>query len=197
MKQHLSIGAAENSDRMFDEIIQFLTGRYINSSEAAWRILGFSIHEHYPAVYQLQIHLENGQRVYFDPENSDRVLRNPKRSTLIAFFELSQIDNFAKTLLYSQVPQYYTFNQSTKKFCRRTGCGASWSLPSRYKRSSVYCSSKLFRVLFLAYVVPGPESFVYLKTVNGEVCATYQEACLRSGLKLSKKHPLGYVTYLP
>ena len=45
-------------------------GRYISSSEAVWRMLGISIHERYPPVVQLAVHLENGQRVYFNPDDT-------------------------------------------------------------------------------------------------------------------------------
>ncbi|GFT87492.1 helitron_like_N domain-containing protein [Trichonephila clavipes] len=47
-----------------DEITLYQIGRYISSNEAAWRIFGFPIHERDPAVVQLAIHLENGQRVF-------------------------------------------------------------------------------------------------------------------------------------
>jgi len=48
-----------------DEISDFQSARYISSNEAAWRIMGFPIHERYPPVVQLSVHLQNGQRVYF------------------------------------------------------------------------------------------------------------------------------------
>lgn len=53
-----------------DEIVRYQMGRYINSNEAVWRILGFPIHDRYPAVQHLTIHLENGQRVYFTTETA-------------------------------------------------------------------------------------------------------------------------------
>lgn len=34
-----------------DEIELYLNGRYVSSAEAAWRIFGFLIHMHYPAVF--------------------------------------------------------------------------------------------------------------------------------------------------
>lgn len=44
---------------------------------------------------------------------------NPPDTTLTAFFKLCSEDNFAKTLLYSEVPTYYTWNKLKKKFNRR------------------------------------------------------------------------------
>ncbi|KAF0720858.1 ATP-dependent DNA helicase, partial [Aphis craccivora] len=44
-----------------DEITSYQSGRYVSSSEAVWRILSFPIHERYPSVFHLSVHLENGQ----------------------------------------------------------------------------------------------------------------------------------------
>ncbi|XP_015367105.1 PREDICTED: uncharacterized protein LOC107163966 [Diuraphis noxia] len=92
-----------------DEIKAFQNGRYISSSEAAWWIFGFTIHERSPAIFQLSVHLENGQRVYFTDQNARERLENVRNTTIMAFFELCSSDDFAKTLLYIEVPSYYTF----------------------------------------------------------------------------------------
>ena len=116
-----------------DEILSFQTGRYISSSEATWRILGFPIHDHSPTVTKLDVPLENGQRVYFTPENAVNILQRPARSTLLGFFELCQKDPFARTLLYPQVPQHYTLD-SAKKWKRKGLCF----------RTCVYCASQQY-----------------------------------------------------
>jgi len=99
------------------EITMYESGRYISSAEAVWRILSFSIHERYPTVFHLAVHLENGQRVYFIPNNLAEKLNNPTKTTLLAFFELCKTDVFTKTLLYSEVPSYFVFKNN--KFQRR------------------------------------------------------------------------------
>jgi len=102
-----------------DEVQAFQLGRYLCSSEAIWRILNFPIHERYPTVVHLSVHLENGQRVYFRPENLQQQMQEPQKTTLTAFFDLCQHDNFARTLLYCDVPHYYTWNVSKRMFQRR------------------------------------------------------------------------------
>lgn len=99
-----------------DEIEQYQLGRYICSNEAVWRILSFPIHERHPTVVHLSVHLENGQRVYFTTENAHAAALVPPPTTLTAFFSLCRDDMFAKTLLYSEVPSYYTWNASAKSF---------------------------------------------------------------------------------
>ncbi|CAF4944006.1 unnamed protein product [Pieris macdunnoughi] len=108
-----------------DEITLYQIGRYISSNEAAWHIFGFPIHERDPAVVQLAVHLENGQRVFFTNETAiDRAV-NPPKTTLTEFFELcNRVDDFgafARTLLYSQVPCYFTWAQTKKWMPRKQG----------------------------------------------------------------------------
>ncbi|GFV94459.1 ATP-dependent DNA helicase [Trichonephila clavipes] len=108
----------KNAVMHIDEVAQYQAGRYISSNEAVWRILSFPIHERSPAVVHLAVHLENGQRVYFTAKNVQQIALNPPATTLTAFFTLCQNDAFAKILLYSEVPTYYTWNVSRKLFER-------------------------------------------------------------------------------
>ncbi|GFW35090.1 helitron_like_N domain-containing protein [Trichonephila clavipes] len=132
-----------------DEINQYQLGRYISSTEVVWRILSFPIHERHPTVVHLAVHLENGQRVYFTADNVRARALVPPATTLTAFYSLCQDDLFAKTLLYSEVPKFYTWNASTKKF-------------QRHKQD--------------------------LRTVNGQLCATYLQACQELNLLEKDAH---------
>ncbi|GFR25386.1 helitron_like_N domain-containing protein [Trichonephila clavata] len=111
----IGIGA-ENSN---DEVTQYQMGRCVSSNEAVWRIFSFPIHERHPSVVHLAVHLENGQRVYFTAQNAVQRAAQPPSTTLTSFFETCQNDDFAQTLLYSEMPKYYTWNQSSRRFIRR------------------------------------------------------------------------------
>jgi hypothetical protein len=93
----------QNTATILDKVQSFMLGRYVNSNEAIWRIVGFPIHERYRTVVHLSVHLENGQRIYFTPGNWQQQLQAPPHITLTAFFHLCQQDAFAKTLLYCDV----------------------------------------------------------------------------------------------
>jgi hypothetical protein len=110
-------------NRENDEITNYLNGRYICTSEAFWRIFNFEIHDRDPTVQHLAVHLENGQRVFFDVNNLHQVIENPnpRKMTLTAFFELRSHDNFAKTLFYHEVLSYYTWDDSRGWLKRRRG----------------------------------------------------------------------------
>lgn len=178
-----------------DEIEQFRSGRYICSSEAFWRIFGFSIHERYPSIMHLAVHLENGQRVYFSENNITNIVQTPRDTTLTAFFKLCSEDSFAKSLTYNEVPSYYTWNPATHKFQRRV-YGQSVEGHPMIKKSDalgrVYVvhpnNSECFHLRLLLHVLKGPTSFNFLKTVNGVLYSTYKEACKAKGLLEDNTH---------
>lgn len=115
----MSVFEITNDNQQNDEISQFRLGRYISSNEAVWRILGFNIHERFPPVQHLAVHLENGQRIYYTEENALEKVNNPPNTSLTAFFKLCQTDDFAKTLFYHEVPKYFCWNNPKKIFTRR------------------------------------------------------------------------------
>jgi hypothetical protein len=72
-----------------DEISQYLQGRYIGPSEAVWRLFEYPVHEEFPPVIQLAVHLPGQQPVYFDPDLPLQELQerlDAAHSTLTAFF---------------------------------------------------------------------------------------------------------------
>ena len=170
-----------------DEVTQFQMGRYISTNEAIWRFLKFPIHERYPAVVQLSVHLENGQRVYFTAANAQQVATNSKDTTLMAFFKLCQTDAFAKTLLYVEVPSYYTWVNN--RWQRRKKGQVVVGFPNVVKDDTigrVYTvhpnQQECFFLRLLLHEVRGPTSFQDLKTFNGQVYTTYREACRQRGM---------------
>ena len=177
-----------NHGRQVDEISDYQNARYVSSNEAAWRILEFPIHERDPPVQQLAVHLENGQRVYFTEDTArDQASRDPPKTTLTEFFALCQVDNFAKTLLYVDVPRYYTWN---KKSWNRRKQGTSVadfpSVKEAHIIGRVYTISphqgECFYLQLLLHHVRGPQSFTDLRTVNGDLCSSFREACFKLGL---------------
>lgn len=184
--------AAENSN---DEVTQYQMGRYVSSNESMWRIFSFPIHERHPTVVHLAVHLENGQRVYFTDANVLQRVDRPPSTTLTSFFEMCQNDDFARTLLYSEMPRYYTWNQSSKKFERRKrgqpvqGYPRVFSTDALGRLYAVHPSQdECFYLRLLLVNVRGPTSFQHLRTVNGVLCGTYREACQHLGLLENDTH---------
>ncbi|GBN88403.1 hypothetical protein AVEN_123627-1 [Araneus ventricosus] len=153
-------------------------------NEAVWRILDFPIHERHPTVIHLSVHLENGQRVYFTTENAAQRAQAPQETTLASFFRLCTQDEFARTLLYNQVPKFYTSNNGNKTWQRRkqgqvvpeqAGIRSSDALG---RVCTVHpANSECFHLRLLLHEVRGPMSFTDLRTFEGRVCETYKKAC--------------------
>ncbi|UYV66363.1 hypothetical protein LAZ67_4001469, partial [Cordylochernes scorpioides] len=191
----MAVFGLQNPNAPVNEIDQFQMGRYISSNEAVWRILGFDIHERSPAVIHLSVHLENGQRVYFTEESVAQRAENPPNTTLTAFFQLCASDTFAATLLYHEVPTYYTWNQSMKKWQRRKQGMLHSSMVQVFSTGAlgrVYTvhpsNAECYYLRMLLHVVKGPKSFEAIKTVNGQICQTYREACFKLGLLENDQH---------
>ncbi|XP_073827769.1 uncharacterized protein [Musca autumnalis] len=170
-----------------DEIKLYQTGRYISSSEAVWRILAFPIHERYPSIFHLAVHLENGQRVYFTRNNIEERINNPTKTTLLAFFELCNVDDFAKTLLYPEVPSYYVWKANKFERRKRGNFVEGWeNVRKDSTMGRVYTihpnNSECFHLRMLLHFIRGPSSFSDLKNINGVLHPTFQSACLALGL---------------
>ncbi|KAL8580067.1 hypothetical protein ACOMHN_065116 [Nucella lapillus] len=167
-----------------DEIKTFQTGRYISTNEAVWRIFSFDLHQRYPPVVNLSVHLENGQRVYYTEKTAHQRAQAPPETTLTAFFKLCQSDEFARTLLYAEVPTYFRWIKSGKKWKRyergqavegQEGVKAGDTIGRVY---TVHPKNREgFYLRLLLHTVKGPTSFETIRSFAGVVCDTYQEAC--------------------
>ncbi|GFX87397.1 ATP-dependent DNA helicase [Trichonephila clavipes] len=191
----MAVFGVENTTASNDEVTQYQLGRYMSSNEAVWRILSFSIHERYPTVVHLAVYLENGQRVYFTSENLRARAMSPPPTTLTEFFTLCKNDTFARTLLYSEVPTYFTWNTSTRKFQHRKQGKAVQGHHNLYSTDALgrlYTvhpnNAECFYLRLLLINVRGPTSFQELKTINGHVCATFREACQKLNLLENDAH---------
>ena len=94
-------------------------------------IFSFPMHEHNPAI-----HLGNG-RVYFIDANVQQRALNPSGTTLTAFFNLCQEDAFTRTMMYSEVPSYYTWNITKKAFVRRRRGEPVDGLPGIFSENTI------------------------------------------------------------
>ena len=165
-----------------DEISDYQNARYVSSNEAVWRILEFPNHERDPPVQQLAVHLENGQRVYFTEDTAlDRAPGDPPKTTLTEFFTLCRVDGFAKTLLYVDIPRYYTWNN--KSWNRRkqgTDVAGFPGVKEAHVLGRVYTinprQGECFYLRLLLHHIRGPQSFAELKTVEGDLCSSFREA---------------------
>lgn len=69
--------------------------------------------------YIWQFTWRNFQCVYFTDANAAQRVERSLTTTLTNFFLTCESDPFARILIYSEMPRYYTWNTALKKFQRR------------------------------------------------------------------------------
>ena len=132
------------------------------------------------------MHLENGQRVYFTEDTAEqRATAEPPQTTLTAYFSLCRDDNFARTLLYTDVPKYYTWSKTKWNKRKRGKCGPERIFEADMVGRMYTVSPSMGECFFLRLLlhdVKGPKSFADLRTHEGHILPTYRDACLARGL---------------
>jgi hypothetical protein len=101
-----------------DEIQQYLNARYVSSHEAIWRLFSFPLHNEFPAVYVLHVHLPDEQSVtYQDEDKADQVidLASRRDSVLMAFFKAVGNLPSAANVLYQEMSDAHLWNPKQYK----------------------------------------------------------------------------------
>jgi hypothetical protein len=166
---------------VIDEIEAFIHGRLLSASEAAFRILGLRLHQEWPPVTCLDLHLPNHERMIFDPRMSIQEIydhNSATDTTLTAWFNLNRADENARSLLYIEVPEYYRWDKLNAKWCRRRN--RSFAIGRTYAVSPR--NSELYALRLLLNVVRGAVSWRCLLHFEGVIYGTFQESCRARGL---------------
>ncbi|SGY56663.1 BQ5605_C006g04156 [Microbotryum silenes-dioicae] len=166
---------AREGEPVRDEINEFVEGRYISAPEAVHRLFGFSVGRVWPPVNRLPVHLENQQSVQINPNEPLPLDTPPTRSKLTGFFDLCAAapdGELTTTLLYTNVPRYYSWNKEKLRWKRRVHdrnvIGRIYTVPLR--------SGECFYLRLLLEVVMGPTSFADLLMFEDVVYPSYRAA---------------------
>ncbi|XP_074376809.1 uncharacterized protein LOC141718324 [Apium graveolens] len=144
-----------------NEVKQDLDGRYVCASEAAWRIFGFDVHSRWPSVDRLPIHLPGNKYVSFRTGTTlSEVVQqaDSKRTKLEAWFEANKKFPAARDFTYAEFPTHFTLIE-----VHATG-------------------GDLLYLRMLLMRRKGCTSFDDLRTVEGHVFESFNEACAALGL---------------
>ncbi|SGY45423.1 BQ5605_C001g00283 [Microbotryum silenes-dioicae] len=167
---------AHEEEPVRDEINEFVEGRYISAPEAVHRLFGFSTGRVWPPVNRLPVHLEHQQSVQINPDEPLPLDTPPTRSKLTGFFDLCAAapdGELTATLLYTNVPRYYSWNKEKLRWKRRVRdrnvIGRIYTVSLR--------SGERFYLRLLLEVVMGPTSFSDLLKFEDAVYPSYRAAC--------------------
>jgi hypothetical protein len=84
-----------NVHAAWDEVQNYLDGRYVSANEACHRLFAFELHNMHPNVYRLAVHLPNEKTTYF-PEGTmvgEAMMRN-NSTTLIGWCDFNRKAKF-------------------------------------------------------------------------------------------------------
>ena len=95
----------------------------------------------------------------------------------------SDLHPHAAELKYDELPYYYTYNVKAARWCRRSSPHKALDVVTRVAVIKPSAGDLFYMRLRLLYdCCKGCKSYEELRTVNSEVCDTFQEACIRDGL---------------
>ncbi|XP_074322869.1 uncharacterized protein LOC141659841 [Apium graveolens] len=175
-----TVTVQEKKVKSLNEVKKFLDGRYVCASEASWRIFGFDIHNRWPSVDRLPIHLPSEKYINFKiSAELEKVCKNAtsKKTKLEAWFiankELPQSRNFT----YADFPSNFTWVPSSER----------WKLRQRGdvvgRLTEVHATNgELLYLRMLLLRKKGCLSFSDLKTVDGVTYDTFKDVCGALGL---------------
>lgn len=194
---------------LVDEVTEFYKSRWIGSSEACWKIFGFSMGGIKPHVERLQIHLPEEQQIGVDPdrETAETILDKDslRKTQLTEFFEMNRLakealendqplpfrrkngqpcllDTNPLDYLYDEFPVHFTWDKRKRMwFIREKGEAIGRIYMISPKQGDLY-----YCRLLLTHR-RGVISFDNLRTIDGELL-TYKVACVRLGLVENDKH---------
>ena len=167
-----------------DEVENFINARYLGASECVLKILKFPIHYRSHSVVKLACHLPGEQSVLFEEgEEGEALDRGEPETRLTAFFKANaedeSEDKSARSLLYTEFPGHFNYGKGkwTKK--KQNLGKAIGRIPT-----VSLCAKQMetYSLRILLNHVRGPTCFEDLRTVEGAVLSTFQEACQKLGL---------------
>lgn len=172
-------GEEVSNQLVYDEISSYLSGRYVGSTEAVWRIFEYEMQYQTHTIVRLDCHLPNQQVVYFREGGEDQAVANPRQTKLQAYFRLNQVDHEARIHLYNEIPQHYTWNESNKSWKKRQR-GSDKVISRLYTVNPK--NVELFHLRLLLLHVRGAKCFEDMRTYNGVIYNTFVEAAHARGI---------------
>ena len=140
-----------------DEISDWLRGRYVCATEAAWRIFGFHTYDRHPSVVCLPVHAEGGDWVIFSEGDEGSALADT----------ISQLQRYFYRPRRSPWLEL-RYREYFEKFVVTKTCGKTWKpyFPSLFTETSA--PSKLSDVAPALDDAPAGKQFLVCPRVHGE-----------------------------
>ncbi len=191
----------EQGQVVYDEIKEYEDGRYISASEAWWRILEYPIQHSHPPVDKLPVHLPGEHTVTFQTLEEARYEANlpegARPSKLMAYFHFLQENPGMRDVKYLDILKYCVWDAKLQPPGWRPSKVGKVDAKGRKRRLhlarmphiSPRASLELFHLRMLL-IHKAAASYEELRTVDGELCETFQSACVKLGLLVDDREQM-------
>ncbi|XP_033138010.1 ATP-dependent DNA helicase PIF1-like [Brassica rapa] len=163
-----------------NEIKEYQDCRYLSACESMWRTFAYSIHKRQPSVMKLVVHLEGEHNITIkDTDNLGRVIQKPgiEKTMFTEWMVLCRTSAFARTLTYVQIPEFFTWNNSSKVWSERKRGTSIGRVVTVHP-----ASGDRYYLRILINKVKGPRSYKELRTFNGVTYPDFKSTCCARGL---------------
>ncbi|XP_056862242.1 uncharacterized protein LOC108815502 [Raphanus sativus] len=176
----IDINGADAVEPEVDEIKKYFEARYISACESTWRILSFPTQYRSTPVEKLTFHLEGEQPVtYKEGDTVKSVLSRVRlsKTMFLAWFDCCKIYPEARELTYPELPTRFVYDAKLKVWNpRKRGFAIG-----RVELVSPLSGPRYY-LRVLLNKVKGPRCYDDIKTVEGRVQQSFEEACYELGL---------------
>ena len=168
-----------------DEIKKYMDARYVAAPEAAWRIFGFDLYDNKPAVYRLAVHTPDEQSVVYDESDdpNDVAGRAEGQSSLLGYFKAMQDHPEYRHLKYHDMHKHFVYHKSGEEKGTWTERRKNQSFPTVGRIFNVNrTQGEVYFIRLLLVHRAGVTGWEDLRTVDGDLCESFEDACRRLGL---------------
>lgn len=164
-----------------NEIQAYLSGRLLSCAEATFRMLELKLHQEWPPVERLDMHLPRHNVVVFNPmDDVDDILAQlpAAYSKLMQWFVLNQQDVSARLYRYVDIPEHYTWNIQERLWQKRVNRNIKIGRMPSVNGNNM----ELNALRMILNVARGAQSFMDLMTVDNHTYSTFRDAAQARGL---------------
>eukprot|EP00116_Pleurobrachia_bachei_P000686 sb/3460948/ len=119
--------------------------------------------------------------LFNDGEEEETLLEGPPITKLLAFFAKNLEDETSRNILYTDFPAHFTWCPK-KRIWQRRKYGGVYSVGRIPIVNLTTRQAEKYYLRLLLHHSPGATSFEDLRRVNGHLCETFHDACVRKGL---------------
>ncbi|PWZ28212.1 hypothetical protein Zm00014a_038889 [Zea mays] len=164
-----------------NEVKEYLDTRYLCDKDSYWRVLGYDIHRHYPAVERMPVHLPNENYITYNAaSNISRILSKGfvRKTMLTEWFYVNSTCESARDLTYIEFPTKWRWEDKTRSWKPRHA--------KEGKIGRIYyvhpSTGERYYLRMLLMIVKGATSYEDLRRYNNILHPTFKEACRARGL---------------